>query len=61
MMVKSSSAADGQTIRPPAVHRHRKTVSTGGGRAWSEAEVCVLQYVIGQGNLAHNILGSISN
>ena len=40
MMVKSKSAADSQALRAPVVHRHRKSVSTGGGRAWSDAEVC---------------------
>ena len=39
VMVKSNSAADSQTLRAPVMHRHRKTVSTGGGRAWSDAEV----------------------
>lgn len=42
MMVKSMSAADSQTLRAPVVHRHRKTVSTGGGRAWSDAEEAYL-------------------
>lgn len=42
MMVKSNSAADSQTLRAPVVHRHRKTVSTGGGRAWSDAEEAYL-------------------
>ena len=43
---RSNSHSDMAHIREPVLHRHRKTVSTGGGRAWSEAEVrfysCIL-------------------
>ncbi|CAD6577401.1 MAG: hypothetical protein ASARMPRED_008265 [Alectoria sarmentosa] len=42
LMVKANSAADSQILQPPIVHRHRKTVSTGGGRAWSDAEEAYL-------------------
>ncbi|KAL6714134.1 hypothetical protein ACLMJK_008628 [Lecanora helva] len=41
-MTKSASATDGQNLRAPASHRHRKSVSTGGGRAWSDAEEAYL-------------------
>lgn len=41
---KPSSAVDTPILRVPGVHRHRKNVSTGGGRAWSDAEVRTLSY-----------------
>ena len=37
---RSSSSSDMVNLQvPTSMQRHRKTVSTGGGRAWSEAEV----------------------
>ncbi|KAG8533645.1 uncharacterized protein KY384_001386 [Bacidia gigantensis] len=40
---RASTSSDMSNLHvPPQLHRHRKTVSTGGGRAWSEAEEAYL-------------------
>ena len=61
IMVKSNSAADSQILRAPVMHRHRKTVSTGGGRAWSDAEVRIYENKISVPAFIDKHTGSISH